>query len=270
MKPTTPAQPRAGVEVGDHLYVQHRGQACAGIVQAHGRHGVTVDVDGQPHKLKWDKVLGHKKRAEQRYEMIDDGEDGMLVKDHQGKQRYVAVPNEAKEDPLVTKSIGHRPVVFFMKSTVEDAKPLAKKKTGAWQDAGDYPAQAGHHVGFENGEHKGHGEVTATGKHGLTVKDAAGGEHRVKHEQVTHQWDGDDAPNESPHKDTAKQDEALDEYDGKVPLPPELIAEMLKQAAPELREKAAAFLLEKQAGAEIEERAAALSVVDAPADAKKD
>ena len=101
-------QQRGDVEVGDHLYVHHKGQPCTGVVCAHGRHGVTVDVDGGRHKVKWDKVLGHKKRAAQRYNVIEQGEDGMLVEDDRGRRRYVATPNESKEDPMVAKAFGRR------------------------------------------------------------------------------------------------------------------------------------------------------------------
>ena len=68
---------------------------------------------------------------------------------------------------------------------------------------GGPPAQKGQHVGFANGEHKGHGEVVAAGQHGVTVRDQAGGEHRVHHEKVTHHWQGDGAPDASPHEQPA-------------------------------------------------------------------
>lgn len=210
------AEPRPGVEVGDHLYVHHGGQPCTGRVLAHGRHGVTVHIDGRQHRVKWDKVLGHKSRAPLRYDVIDHGEDGMLVKDHTGRRRFVAVPNEAKEDPMVVKAFGARRVALFLKA--EPAAPgggmagrpgLTKKqitdRTGRQQtkwvrtDKGGPPAQRGQHVGFENGEHRGHGEVIASGQHGVTVQDAAGGVHRVHHEKVTHRWGGEGAPDGSPH-----------------------------------------------------------------------
>ena len=53
-KPQDP-EPRPGVEVGDHLYVHHKGQPCTGRVVSHGRHGVTVDIDKQAvdYDLSW-------------------------------------------------------------------------------------------------------------------------------------------------------------------------------------------------------------------------
>lgn len=216
-KPQPPAQdpePRADVEIGDSLYVHHAGQPRSGVVKAHGKHGVTVDVDGQHHKVKWDKVLGHKTRAHQKYSIVDQGEDGMLVEEPGGRRRFIATPNESKEDPMVAKSIGVRPVMLFMKAsapgTYAGGPGLQKKQitdkrgvqTTKWvsTEQGGPPAQKGQHVGFANGEHKGHGEVTATGKDGVRVKDGAGGQHLVTHDKITHHGDGDGAPEGSPHE----------------------------------------------------------------------
>ena len=222
-KPPAPRpepEPKPGVEVGDELYIHHKGQPCTGKVKAHGRHGVTVDVAGEHAQVKWDKVLGHKKRALQRYSIMDQGEDGMLVQDGTGRRRFIATPNESKEDPMVAKSFT-RPVMLFMKAAPATGAPpgpgLQKKQitdkngvqTTKWvsTDKGGPPAQRGQHVGFENGAHRGHGEVTASGQHGVTVKDDAGGEHRVHHEKVTHTWGGDGKPDASPHEGPGKPED---------------------------------------------------------------
>lgn len=204
------AEPRGDIEVGDHLYVHHKGVPTAAIVRAQGRHGVTVEVEKEHHKVKWDKVLGHKKRAPQRYSVVDQGEDGMLVDDANGRRRYVGTPNESKEDPLVTKS--HRELALFFKGGDPASRGLHKKvisdkrgvQTTRWvrTDAAGPPAQPGQHVGFTNGNHVGHGEVTAAGQHGVTVRDGGGGEHRIHHEKITHHWKGDGAPDAGPHNDS--------------------------------------------------------------------
>lgn len=206
---TAAPEPKPGVDVGDHIYVHHRGSPCTGRVLSHGAHGVTVHIDGQQHRVKWDKVLGHKRRAVQRYNIVDEGEDGMIVADAAGRRRYIATPNDAKEDPMVAKA--QRPVLLFTKSdppatpraglTKKQLTDKAGHQTTRWVrvDRGGPPAQRGQHVGFENGEHRGHGEVVASGQHGVTVRDRAGGEHRLMHEKVTHHWGGDGAPDMSPH-----------------------------------------------------------------------
>lgn len=214
----TPKKPQgAGVDVGDHIYVHHKGQPCTGRVLAHGKHGVTVHVDGESHKVKWEQVLGHKKRAMQRYSVIDEGEDGMIVQDAGGRRKYIGTPNEAKEDPMVAKA--QRPVLLLAKAGTPRPGLTQKKvtdkngvQTTKWVrvDAKSPPAQRGQHVGFENGEHKGHGEVVASGQHGVTVRDGAGGEHRVRHEKVTHHWGGDEKPDQSPHEPTGDPTPAQD------------------------------------------------------------
>ena len=233
-KPPAPRpepEPKPGVEVGDELYIHHKGQPCTGKVKAHGRHGVTVDVAGEHAQVKWDKVLGHKKRALQRYSIMDQGEDGMLVEDGTGRRRFIATPNESKEDPMVAKSLT-RPVMLFMKAAPATGAPpgpgLQKKQitdkngvqTTKWvsTDIGGPPAQRGQHVGFQNGEHQGHGEVIASGKHGVTVRDPKGGRHQVEHggenSRVTHQWGGDDAPTEGPHEAAASSKPEIKPHEG--------------------------------------------------------
>lgn len=218
-KPADQPEPKPGVEVGDHLYVHHQGQPCTGLVRAHGRHGVTVEIDGQHHKVKWQHVLGHKTRVRQSYTVMDAGEDGMLVQDAQGRRRYVATPNESKEDPMVAKSMRQRPVLLFMKANGAPPGPgLQEKKitdkngvqTTRWVsvDAGGPPAQRGQHVGFTNGAHKTHGQVIASGQHGVTVQDHTGGRHQVPHAGVTHHWQGDGAPDTSPHDAAAASADA--------------------------------------------------------------
>lgn len=204
-------EPKPGVEVDDQIYVHHGGQPCTGRVCAHGKHGVTVEIGGRQHKVKWQHVLGHKTRSQQRYNVIDEGEDGMLVEDANGRRRFIAVGNESKEDPMVMKALARRPVLF-MKASAPRAglqqKQITDKngvQTTRWvsTDKGQPPAQRGQHVGYENGEHRGHGQVMAAGQHGVTVRDPKGGEHRIHHEKITHHWHGDSAPDHGPHTDQA-------------------------------------------------------------------
>lgn len=202
-------EPKPGIEVGDELYVHHRGQPCAGRVACHGQHGVTCEIDGKHAKVPWDKVLGHKRRVALQGDVVDQGEDGMIVQDKSGRRRFIAVPNEATEDPMVAKS--QRPTMLFMKAAGAAPGPgLTQKRitdkngvqTTRWVStvAKSPPAQPGQHVGFVNGEHRGHGKVLASGKHGVTVRDGADGTHRVHHEKVTHHWEGEGAPDHSPHE----------------------------------------------------------------------
>ena len=216
-KPKKAKEPeqRGDVEVGDDLYVHHEGQPCTGKVVCHGRHGVTVSIGDKHHKVKWDRVLGHKQRIPQSYTVLDHGEDGMLVQDASGRRRFIATPNDSKEDPMVAKSMNaRRPVLLFTKSAGAPPGPGLQQKqitdkngvqTTRWvsTNKGGPAPQKGHHVGFVNGEHRSHGQVVATGKDGVTVRDGAGGDHGVRHDKVTHHWQGEGAPDHSPHEQAA-------------------------------------------------------------------
>lgn len=280
-------QPRRDVEEGDHIYVRSAGSPCAGRVLCHGRHGVTVDVGGKQQRVKWGDVLGHKQRVPMRFEVLEQGEDGMLVRDGRGRQRFINVPPEARSMGDLAKALGAhtnqeftmtqdgRTMVLFFKAlpqaepepeAVEQEQPAeAEQQTaGGWAERGEGSgaAQVGQHVAFRNGEHRGHGKVAAAGEHGVTVADAAGGEHRIKHEQVTHHWDGEGEPDKEPPPDADADEEVLGGYDGKVVLPGELVAKLLQGAAPELRKEAAGFLREKAASEDVEKKAAEATQTD--------
>lgn len=85
---------------GDEIYFHKGGQPVSGKVLCAGKHGCTVEHDGKPHKLKWEHVAGHKKRAEQHYTVVEEGEDGIIVQDASGKRRLVSIPPEARAERL--------------------------------------------------------------------------------------------------------------------------------------------------------------------------
>lgn len=211
-------EPKPGVEVDDELYVHHGGQPCTGRVVCHGRHGVTVDIDGKPHKVPWDKVLGHKRRAALHGDVVDQGEDGMIVQDTRGRRRFIAVPNEAKDDPMVAKSFGQRPVLLFMKAgpianrpglvqkEVTDKRGTVAKRwvrsnkeqpkgrqpaspdaeAGAKNGFGTHNLGPGDRVHFAAGDFKGSGVIVGTpGAAGAHVKDSSGRVHKVRWSEVT-------------------------------------------------------------------------------------
>lgn len=85
---------------GDEIYFHKSGQPVSGKVLAAGKHGCTVEHEGKPHKVKWEHVAGHKKRAQQRYTVVEEGEDGIIVQDASGKRRLVSIPPEARAERL--------------------------------------------------------------------------------------------------------------------------------------------------------------------------
>jgi hypothetical protein len=85
---------------GDEVYFHKAGQPVAGKVVCAGKHGCTVEHEGVQHRVKWEHVAGHKKRTPQRYRVIDQGVDGMIVADATGARRYVGIPPEARDERL--------------------------------------------------------------------------------------------------------------------------------------------------------------------------
>lgn len=237
MKPGAARAPAAGAEPvanpdvmpKDHVFFRHPKGPHAGEVTATGKHGITVTHEGKPHRVKWEHVLGHKTRAPQTYDVLEEGEDGLLVKDAAGKRKYMNVPPEARGEKMVLEKsfrsgptggrliifakagpIANRPGLSLQQKTdkngkaskhwVRTNKPLPK--VGGPGAEPDETAAAPTHVAFENGAHRGHGKVISSGKHGHVVEDDAGGKHRILHEQVTHQWHGTDKPDGHPDAST--------------------------------------------------------------------
>lgn len=85
---------------GDEVFFHFKGQPKCGKVVAVGRHGCTVDHQGEPHKLKWEHLAGHKSRAPQEYKVLEHGEDGVIVENQHGQRRYLGIPPDAKEEQL--------------------------------------------------------------------------------------------------------------------------------------------------------------------------
>lgn len=81
---------------GDEVFFHKAGQPCCGKVLSAGKHGCVVDHEGQQHKVKWHNLSGFKRRVPQRYSVIEQGEDGLIVQNQHGKRRYIGIPPNAK------------------------------------------------------------------------------------------------------------------------------------------------------------------------------
>jgi hypothetical protein len=183
MKPQAKEKPvqNPGVDVGDEVYINHVKGPCAGKVVAHGEHGATVEVDGKRHKVGWKHLLGAKKRAAQHYNVIDEGEDGMIVEDAAGMRRYITVAPEAREDKMIVKAFGGNRLVLFAKAAKADGplktEPEKEEPKGEF---GSHNVSAGDRLHFEAGDFKGSGEVVGEmGKTGAHVKDSSGRMHQI-------------------------------------------------------------------------------------------
>jgi hypothetical protein len=239
-----PVEPVAGVEPGDHVYVQHpRRGPIAVKVLAHGRDGLQGECDmGERHRVAWNDVLGHKARQLQNYTVVDQGADGAILQDDKGRRRYMAGGGIGDEQPQpadgarqAAKSKRDDPLLdgmeklqkafaafkgaplpgenfLFMKADPPAAsrpgltlKPVTDKRgvqTKRWvRTMQDQPSEKhaaapdpdapvsqphrhGDDVKFRAPGGEGAGKIIASGADGVTVKDAAGKEHQVRHEDV--------------------------------------------------------------------------------------
>lgn len=85
---------------GDEVYFYHRGVPKVGKVLCTGRHGCTVEHEGERHKLKWHQLSGHKSRTPQHYRVVDQGDDGVIVENQHGRRRLLSIPAEARAEAL--------------------------------------------------------------------------------------------------------------------------------------------------------------------------
>jgi hypothetical protein len=105
--PKSPQQKQAATPAvchafpGDEVYFHKAGTPVSGKVVAVGQHGCTVEHGGGHHRVKWEHIAGHKKRAVQRYRVLEEGADGMIVADNTGNRRFVGIPPEARGERLV-------------------------------------------------------------------------------------------------------------------------------------------------------------------------
>ena len=93
-------QGRPAVALGDELYFHHpqRGPT-GGKVLCHGAHGVTLEyAQGQRHQVRWDRLLGAKRRLAQDFAVVEQGEDGAVLEDAQGQRRFLRWPAPAALD----------------------------------------------------------------------------------------------------------------------------------------------------------------------------
>lgn len=198
---TPPKEPqeRPGVEVGDEMYFQHQTGPKSGKCLAKGKHGVTLQCDGQHHKVRWEHILGHKKRISQNHKIVEKGEGGAIIESVEtGKKMYIAgelpVEDEMNKSILFFhKAIANRPGLALKDETDKHGNQIkrwektAQEQKPAPKTGGNNVVQLkpGQRVAFKAGEYEGKGEVVSHGKDGAQVKDGAGRIHNVHHHELT-------------------------------------------------------------------------------------
>ena len=121
--------PPARADLGDEVYYRHPAyQVTHGKVIAHGQHGATCrHEDGETHQVRWEDLLGHRKRRERAFSLVDQGEDGAILADERGQRHFLAgeIPwpaTDSETDPAADPDAD-----FAATATPRDPEqPLAK------------------------------------------------------------------------------------------------------------------------------------------------
>lgn len=202
-------------ERGDSVYFRHKSGPCSGAVAASGRTGCIVDCEHGRNKVRWEHYLGHKARIQPNYRVVDDGDDGLIVQDGDGRRRYVHDPDTGDE-PIrksylpavllfggdVMKAIKNGPGLSLQPVTdksgrqtkrwMRTSKPVPKERqhapadTGARRGYGTHNLSIGGQVSFKMGTLAGDGKIVGMhGDDGAHVEDSAGRQHKVLWHEIT-------------------------------------------------------------------------------------
>lgn len=122
---------RPHLERGDEIYFQHKGEPYLGKVLSHGEHGCTVELNGGGrHKVRWEGVVGHKRRMQPELSIVDQGEDGFVARDQRsGRLRYIADPldeAEGEADTMAKSFLPADPIDRILALRIDHETPLDK------------------------------------------------------------------------------------------------------------------------------------------------
>ena len=228
MKPKLPAgvavkelERLLGVAPRDEVFFHLGDEPCAGRVLGVGKHGITVHHEGRRRKVRWESVLGHKRRAQPGMTVVDVGEDGAIMKGADRKHVFVRgykvdPAGERADGPegeevrksmpavllfgeaeIFAKAIKNRPGLSLQdvtdkagrrskrwKKTAQESPAADREKRGSGEGYGTHNIEVGDSVSFKMGELAGEGTVVAAGRDGATVEDASGREHRVHWREI--------------------------------------------------------------------------------------
>ena len=186
------ATPNPGVRKHDHVYFRDGENVMHGHVRACGEHGATIQSDAGTHRVTWDRVMGHKQRAKVDMRVVDQGEDGAIVEDQDGRRfflRSLDEPQEEGEEPMHKSLPAGAVLALFVKALpAANKKPGEKPKKGqdepekpdrANAKASGFPHDHGAPVRFKAGTLHGRGKIIARGRDGAVVEDAEKRRHQV-------------------------------------------------------------------------------------------
>jgi hypothetical protein len=214
MKKTgTKNPPATGVRAGDEIYFRSAKGPNHGRVICHGSHGCTVDSGGRRHKVRWDDVLGHRKRIGFNAKVVDQGDDGAIVEDETGGRVYLHGANfdndnepdnttQSAWDLLAKENRMSKSMVLLLKSGkisnraglhLENLTDKAGHQTKRWKrgdkeaasgrpraDDNSYASgKVGNSVSFKSSDGTVKGKIVSSGKDGATIQDDGGNKHKV-------------------------------------------------------------------------------------------
>ena len=188
-----PAIQNPGVRKGDHIYFRDGENVMHGRVRACGNHGATIQSEAGTHRVTWDRVMGHKRRAKVDMKVVDQGEDGAIVEDQDGRRfflRSLDEPQNEGEEPMHKSLPAGAVLALFVKAlpAAKGQKPAEKPEKGqhaaekpdrANAKAGGFPHDHGAPVRFKAGTLHGRGKIIARGRDGAVVEDAEKRRHQV-------------------------------------------------------------------------------------------
>ena len=121
----------ARADLGDEVYYRHPvHQVTHGKVIAHGQHGATCrHEDGETHQVLWEDLLGHRKRRERAFSVVDQGEDGAILADERGQRHFLAgdlpVSNGDLDQDPARPDPSQDPAQPLAKALLVDLAPLS-------------------------------------------------------------------------------------------------------------------------------------------------
>mgnify|MGYP000261116120 FL=1 len=186
--PELPSTRNPGVKKHDHVYFREGQNVMCGHVRACGEHGATILSDAGTHRVTWDRVIGHKKRAKVDVTVVDQGEDGAIVEDAEGRRFFLRSLDEHEEgDEPMHKSLPSGAVLALFVKALPAAKGKAEEKPKKGKDKPDvanaraegFPHAHGASVRFKAGTLRGKGKIVARGRDGATIEDADKRRHQV-------------------------------------------------------------------------------------------
>lgn len=215
--------PRRSVRPGDSLYYHGPGGVGHAPVLCAGKHGVTLDIDGQPTAVRWQHVLGHRERVSYPARIVDAGEDGAIVEEDDGTRAYIeglAKP-EPEPEPEPETAWGslmksETAYLFFVKAAGTQVanrpglslQTVSSKRGGQvkrWKRTSEEQSRERPHAAAKPGASVqfagGAGQVVASGADGVTIRDQAGKEHQVRHgDYRPHRGEGQGAERREPKR----------------------------------------------------------------------